>query len=79
MEKQQRKIFDCLKGFQKNLQRFKHNTYISMKKLEEVKKFLEVKELSKLEEATVQGGSAGKQRQQQKNADDGTVGGPVQN
>lgn len=50
-----------------------------MKKLEEVKKFLEVKELSKLEEATVQGGSAGKQRQQQKNDDDGTVGGPVQN
>ena len=38
-----------------------------MKKVEEIKKFLEVEELSKLEQGAVQGGQAeGKQKQKQK-------------
>lgn len=50
-----------------------------MKDLNEIKKFLEVEELSKLEQGALQGGAAGKQKQKQKNGDDGTVGGPTQN
>ena len=54
--------------------------FTKMKKVEEIKKFLEVEELSKLEQGAVQGGQAeGKQKQKQKNGDDGTQGGPVQN
>jgi len=45
-----------------------------MKKVEEIKKFLEVEELSKLEQGAVQGGAAeGKQKIKQKNEDDGTI------
>ncbi len=51
-----------------------------MKDLNEIKKFLEVEELSKLEQGALEGGaSEGKQKQKQKNGDDGTVGGPTQN
>ncbi len=40
-----------------------------MKNLNEIKKFLEVKELSKLEEVAIQGGAAeAKQKQQQQTA-----------
>jgi len=58
--------------------------FTKMKKVEEIKKFLEVDELSKLEQGALQGGQAeGKQKiqQRQRNEDDGTatVGGPTQN
>ena len=48
--------------------------FTKMKKVEELKKFLEVEELSKLEQGAVQGGAAeGKQKIKQKNEDDGTI------
>ena len=69
-----RKIFDCLKGCQKHLQRLMQNTNISMKKIENIKAFLEVEELSKLEQGAVQGGAAeAKQKIRQKNDKDGTI------
>ena len=57
---------------------------VDQNKVEEIKKFLEVDELSKLEQGALQGGQAeGKQKiqQRQRNEDDGTatVGGPTQN
>lgn len=48
-----------------------------MKNVKEIKKFLEVEELSKLEQGTVQGG-AGKQKQKQKGEGDNEAGGPTQ-
>ncbi|MDB0616404.1 hypothetical protein PL372_12780 (plasmid) [Tenacibaculum dicentrarchi] len=45
-----------------------------MKKIEEIKKFLEVEELSKLEEGAIQGGKAeSKQKIKQKNGGDGEI------
>ncbi|MDB0616405.1 hypothetical protein PL372_12800 (plasmid) [Tenacibaculum dicentrarchi] len=45
-----------------------------MKKIEEIKKFLEVEELSKLEEGAIQGGKAeSKQKIKQKNDGNGKV------
>lgn len=52
-----------------------------MKKIDEIKNFLEIKELSTLEKGTIQGGSMEaeakqKQKNRQKNDGDGTIGGP---
>ena len=45
-----------------------------MKKLNDVKAFLEVEELSKLEQGAIQGGAAeAKQKIRQKNDNDGTI------
>ncbi len=50
-----------------------------MKKIEEIKKFLEIEELSKLEQGAVQGGQAeNKQQQKQKVEDDGAEAHPTQ-
>ncbi len=51
-----------------------------MKNVAEIKEFLQVEELTKLEQGAVQGGEAqGKQKQKQKNdAGDNDAGGPVQ-
>jgi hypothetical protein len=58
---------------QKLLQRFKH-LLNSMKKIDEIKRFLEVEELSKLEQGAIQGGAAeAKQKIKQKNEQDGTI------
>jgi hypothetical protein len=45
-----------------------------MKKIDEIKKFLEVEELSKLEQGAIQGGAAeAKQKIKQKNEGDGKI------
>jgi|GEM_PF-5204991 len=45
-----------------------------MKKIDEIKRFLEVEELSKLEQGAIQGGVAeAKQKIKQKNEEDGTI------
>lgn len=45
-----------------------------MKKIDEIKRFLEVEELSKLEQGAIQGGAAeAKQKIKQKNEQDGTI------
>ena len=48
----------------------------------EIKNYLDIKELSKLEQGAVQGGATEakqKQKNRQKNDGDGTIGGPQQN
>ena len=53
-----------------------------MKKINEIKNYLDIKELSNLEQGAIQGGATEakqKQKNRQKNGGDGTIQGPQQN